>query len=121
MTEAEVLEMLNLQSANAMNGYIIYNTFTFGYLTVAYLAGANLSKVQVIIISSFYVIAASTFTLVTITHTQSMAVLVTNYPEFAYSIFWHTPWTLLVSSVQVGGILVSLYFMYNLRKAKVGG
>ena len=121
MTEAEVLEMLNLHAANAINGFVIYNTFTFGYLTVAYLVGANLSKVQVTIISTFYALAASTFSLVTITHTQSFGVLVTNYPEFAYSIFWHTPWTLLASTTQVGGILVCLYFMYDLRKAKVGG
>ena len=120
MTEAEVLEMLNLHAANGMTGYITYNTFTFGYLTVAYLAGANLSKFQAIIISSFYAIAASTFILVNATHNQAVGALVTKYPEFVNSVLWHAPWTVLVSIVQVGGILVSLYFMYNVRKAKEG-
>jgi hypothetical protein len=118
MTEAEVVELLNMQAANAMNGFVIYNTFTFGYLTVAYLVGKNLSKFQAITISSFFVIAASAFAIVTVTHCQSVEFLVTNYPEFAYTIFWRTPWSLLIGGIEVGGIFVSLYFMYDTRKAR---
>jgi len=102
-----------------MNGFSIYITFTFGYLTVAYFAGANLSRVQVVIISSLYVLAASSFFITTITHTQSFGALVSKHPDFVYSIFWHAPWTPWATTIQVGGILASLYFMYDSRKTKV--
>ena len=119
MTEAEVIEMLNLHAANAMNGFTIYISFTFGFLTVAYLAGAKLSRVQVAIISSLYFLAAGTFFLTTITHAQSFEALVAKYPDFIYSIFWHVPWTVLATIVQAGGILASLYFLYDSRKTKI--
>jgi hypothetical protein len=36
MTEAEVLEMINLHASNSMSAYAIFITLTFAYLTVAY-------------------------------------------------------------------------------------
>lgn len=44
MTEYEVLEIVNLYASNAMNSFSIWATFTFAYLTAAYLAGARLLK-----------------------------------------------------------------------------
>lgn len=116
MTESEVIEAINLHAANAMNGFTIYISFTFAYLVAAYSVGAKLSIRQSSIISLLYVLAASSFALTTITHTQSFGVIVKAYPDFAHSVFWHTPWTGWASTIQIGGIISSLYFMYDIRK-----
>ena len=41
MTEPEVMEMVNLYAGNGLTSYTIWVSFTFAYLTVAYLVGAK--------------------------------------------------------------------------------
>ena len=57
MTEPEVMEMVNLYANNSMGCFSLWVSFTFAYLTVAYLIGDKLSSIQLYIISSLYVLA----------------------------------------------------------------
>jgi len=116
MTEAEVIESLNLHAANSMDAYAIFVTFTFGYLTVAFFAGNRLSMTQVLIVSMLYVASALVFSIVSLLHLESLEVLVSNYPEFAHSIWWRFPWSTTCYFLNIGGILASLYFMFEIRR-----
>jgi hypothetical protein len=116
MTEAEVIESLNLHAANSMDAYAIFVTFTFGYLTVAFFAGNRLSMSQVLIISILYVVSALAFSIVSLLHIDCFEVLVSNYPEYAHSIWWRYPWATTCYFLNIGGILASLYFMFEIRR-----
>ena len=118
MSEAEVIEMLNLHAANSMSAYSIFITFTFAYLTVSYFVGEKLSLKQVFIVSVLYVTSGAAFTLISILHCQSFGALVTQYPDFIYSRLWQLPWAPLASILAVGGVMASLYFMWNVRHPK---
>ena len=120
MSEAEVIEMLNLHAANSMNAYSIFITFTFAYLTVSYFVGEKLFPQQAFIVSVLYVTSGAAFMTITILHAQSFAALVEQYPNFIYSGLWRLPWTLFTLLLAVGGIMASLYFMWNVRHPKEG-
>jgi len=116
MSESEVLEIVNLYASNGMNSFSIWATFTFAYITAAFLAGSRLTKFQVITISSLYFVAAGAFALAAITHLQSIREIFVRYPEFVPSAYWNIPWTSLGYAITVGGMAASLYFMYDVRK-----
>jgi hypothetical protein len=116
MTEFEVLEIVNSYASNAMSSFSMWATFTFAYLTAAYLAGRELSRFQVITISSLYFIAAASFALAGITYVRSFEETFAAYPEFVPSNYWYIPWTILGYILIIGGMAASLYFMYDIRK-----
>jgi hypothetical protein len=118
MTEAEVLEMINLHASNSMSAYTIFITFTFAYLAVAYFEGDKLSLSQVFIVSVLYVTSAVVFMIVAQVHVESFEALVSQYPDFIYSRLWWFPWSLVSPSLAAGGVLASLYFMWNARHPK---
>lgn len=120
MNEIDFVEALNLHASNAMNAFTIFITLTFSYLTVVYIVGTKLLKVQLVLLSLLYFFWAVAFVLVAITHLQSLEALVAEYPDFIRSRGWYVPWSYLGSTITLGGILISGYFVYNVRK-KSGG
>jgi hypothetical protein len=120
MSEPEVMEMVNLYAGNAMSSFSLWVSFTFAYLTVAYLVGAKLSNIQVYIVSSLYCFSGGAFALSAVTYTQSFTTLTFTYPEFNPTDLWLMPWTLFSSVMTTGGILASLYFMWDVRHPKNG-
>lgn len=118
MVESDVLEQLNLFADNGMNAWAIYLTLTFSYLTAFYVTGARLSKLQSTIISVLYFFWAISFTLVALTHIASIENLVSEYPNFAPSAFWHLPWLYIGAVISIGGMLAAFYFAYDIRKNK---
>jgi hypothetical protein len=118
MTEPEVIEMVNLYASNSMSCFSLWVSFTFAYLTVAYLVGSKLSKVQLYIISTLYVLAGGAFGFAAVTYTESFGTLNSVYPEFSPTDLWRFPWTLVSSLMLVGGMLASLYFMWDVRHPK---
>jgi len=115
MSEAEVIEMINLHAGNSMSAYSIFVTLTFAYLTASYFAGEKLSLLQVFIISVLYVTSSAAFTAITVLHVQSFEALVAQYPNFIYARLWRFPWALVGSLLAIGGVIASLYFMWNVR------
>jgi hypothetical protein len=118
MTEPEVMEMVNLYAGNAMSSFSLWVSFTFAYLTVAYLVGTKLSNVQLYIVSSLYIITGGGFALAAVTYTQSFTALNSTYPDFRPTELWLIPWTLFSSAMLIGGMLASLYFMWDIRHPK---
>lgn len=118
MCESEVMELVNLYAGNALNSYTIWVSFTFAYLTVAYLVGAKLSRIQLFIVSSLYVITGTAFALAAVTYCESFGALISSYPDFRPTEWWRIPWTLFTWIILGGGMLASLYFMWDVRHPK---
>ena len=118
MTEAEFIESLNLHAGNSIEGYALFISLTFAYLTVAYFAGDKLSIPQVLIVSVLYITSAVVFSLVSLVHIESFEALVAGYPDFINSNWWFFPWSLVAPSLAIGGIIASAYFMWDVRHEK---
>ena len=116
MTEAEVLEIINAHASNAMTALSIYVSLTFAYLMVAYLVGAKLSKLQVFVVSTLYFLSSFIFAIGAITHSQSLANLLSSYPDFIPSNLWELPYSLMLAAMTGGGIVACFYFMYDIRR-----
>ena len=120
MTESELLELISIYNGNALLSLTVYVSFTFGYLTVAYFVGSNLSKFQVYAGSAFYSISAIGMTLSTVANVQAWKALWAQLPidsNVLDSFIWEAPWA---SSIAIGltiGTFVSLYFMYDCRRS----
>ena len=121
MTEAEMFEMAAIYIANSMTAFSIYLTVVSAYLVVTYIAGANLSRLQTAILSTLFVVAASV-TLMSF-RTQSLAVIhfqgQLNEFNDVFSVI-NAPVAHNLSKVIMplfgGGILASLYFMFDIRR-----
>ena len=59
---------------------------------------------------------AIAFVLVAITHLQSLELFLQEYPHFVRSHVRNLPWTYFGSTITLGGILISGYFVYNVRR-----
>jgi hypothetical protein len=57
MTEAELWELILMSQSNAWAITAIGTTVLSGYLVVAYLAGARLTRSQVVIVNSLYIVS----------------------------------------------------------------
>jgi hypothetical protein len=99
----------------------IYLTVTFAYLAAAYFVGAKLTKLQVGLVSGLYVFAAACasipcilFIRRSITFQEFLAPKAKAYNrELLVDLsFWSGYMGVLLAL----GILVSLYFMYDVRK-----
>ena len=117
MSEAEVLEILNLHASNAITSFTVYVTFTFAYLTTAYVAGPRLSPSQVVIATGLYLASVCVPIFVLLAHTKAIELLVDGYPTILDSYaLWHIPWASLISTVMMLGVFAGLYFMFNIRQ-----
>lgn len=120
MTEFEALEIAALMTSNAISSYTIYISFTFAYLTVAYLVGAKLSKIQALVASSLYLFAALSAILAFFANLEvygmaiSQAPLVRSLAPYLSPTFWKVYMLGLMST----GLLVSLFFMWDVRRQK---
>ena len=94
-----------------MTSVTIYLTVVTGYLVVAYTAGKNLSKFELIVISTLFVLFSLFFTFGANIH-------FTKATEYAEEIDIYTG-ALVAETVfisQIAGIVASLVFMYRSRK-----
>ena len=118
MTKAELIESLNLAAANGFEGYTMFITVTFAYLVVAYFVGEKLSRLQVLIGSVLYLASGISFWFATITHGASFHALAYEYQELIPSRLWLFPWVETTTVLFSGGIIASLYFMWDVRHGK---
>lgn len=58
MTEVEAVTLTQALMANASSAYAVFLTLVSGYLIVSHLAGKSLTKSQLTIITSLYVLSA---------------------------------------------------------------
>ena len=116
MSEAEILEILNLYVSNALTSYTIFISFLFAYIVAVYVAGDALSKPQAILVSSLYFIAAAAPALACIAMCNSVDNLISKHPEIAGSWLWFLPWTVMLSIATSLTMIGSLYFIYDIRR-----
>jgi hypothetical protein len=117
MTEAEAFEMALPSAANATNAFNQYITFTFGYITTAYFVGNKLSRFQVLAASGLYLVAAPFAFGNALTDIQWMAKAVEHTGDLSPEGIAANMnfWLMSSGSIMALGILVSLYFMWNVR------
>lgn len=116
MNEAEVIEMLNTHATTAMNGFTIYLTLTFAYLTAIHLTGINLSRLQISCAGLLYLVWAVAFALTSISHLQAFESLTDEYSELMRSPLFFMPWVYYAIVISVGGILICIGFTYTTRR-----
>ena len=118
MTELETVEAVAILGSNALAASTIYYSFTFAYLAVCYLVGTHLSRFQTVAISILYVVSATTTMLSVIGHAQAMTAIMETHPSVLNQIMlWDTRlWGIGVFFLFGSGIVLSLYFMYDLRR-----
>ena len=120
MTEAETMELVAIYTAGAMTAYSIYITITFGYMTVAYFVGDKLSTFQVVAASGLYLVASITGVITAYIHVHTWSTLKAEFTgglsALDSSIWWNgEAWKVLIVASLLFGVLISLYFMYNVR------
>ncbi len=116
MTEADILEVLNLYADNSINSFALYITFTSAFLIAVYTIGRDLSRFQATVFAVLYVVAASAPALACVMHCQSLKTLASKHTDILHSSLWLFPWPTFIPIIFVSGILVSLYFLYDMRR-----
>ena len=119
MSEAELLEIINLHAGNAITSFTVFVTFLFGYMTAAYFVGAKLTFLQVMIVSLIYTFACAVWAVSTLTHAHSFETLIVAHPNFVPSPLWGLPWSRLVALLTSATLVASLYFMYDVCSREV--
>jgi len=120
MTEADLWELNALYITSAIDAVSVYLSFTFAYIAAAYLVGAKLTKFQAGLVSCMYVFAAvcadvpSTLLLRrAIIFQEFLAPKAESYGSRIFDLSFAPGYA---GILLVAGILVSLYFMYDVRK-----
>lgn len=118
MTEAEVMTSLTGLGDQIYSGVDTWLALTFGYLTVAYFVGKDLSKFQCVALSLLYGIGASLYAVALPLHTHAWTLLLNQHPT-VYLDTWFNPggifWAIGSAIFYSAGIVLALYFMYNIR------
>jgi len=121
MDGADWIEMAQMADSNSIDSFGVLITLMSGYLVVAYLVGAKLTRPQVSIVNSLYILSALS---VVMCHWQYNynAMLARHHAEaYVPDLFGLTTRTeifavpLGLSLINIGLIIASLYFMWSIR------
>ena len=121
MTEAEVLEVAGIWSGHILTAFTIYISFTFAYLVTVFYVGNRLTSLQSFCASVLYFFSATSAILAQIGYMQAQFTLLRGTPNALDEIFLVTSgefWTPYMAIMQFTGVLVSLYFMWSIRRPK---
>ena len=119
MSEAEALEVLSDFANNTATYFTMFVSFTFAYLTVAYFVGRSLSRFQCLAISGLYTISAAVSGVTTVGWAQAWMILREREKTMVDQVplFNDIGWIGSVSFLLITIAVVSLYFMYDVRKS----
>lgn len=116
MLDSSTHEAMAMWSANAITSFSIYLSFTFAYLTAAYLAGSKLTNYQVTVVSVLYAAGAVFSLLSVINNLELYTVLLNQSEELRSSLtFSGEFWIYYITPLFMVGIGVSLSFMWYIR------
>ena len=120
MTEAEALEMIAFYTANGIESFSLYLSFTAAYLVTAYIVGSNLSRFQALAVSGLYCIAAASAALSLLGGIQAWIAIMESTPTVLDDVPLYNPtlWLTMMPFILIPGIVVSLYFMWSVRHPK---
>ena len=116
-TDIEAIEALTEIAITMATYFSMFMSITFAYLTVAYLVGSKLTRFQVAIISSFYVIGSLLTGSAAAVWNESWFNLYERVPSFLRDVWLvkALAWTELLYVVLIGIVVANLYFMYDIR------
>ena len=123
MNEGDAIEAAIGTAGVVFSCFAIYISFTFAYLMTAYFVGNKLTRFQVIATTGLYVIAAGFMALVMIAWTQALFAITDATATaldtvlFIQRGYWVETFSILLSS----GLLMSLYFMWDVRHQGIEG
>ena len=120
MNEGDMIEAAAAAIANSMAAFTVYITFTFGFLATSYIVGSKLERFQALTVTGLYVIAAGYSTIIMVAWLQAFFAI-TEVKASALDtilLMQRGYWVLGTIVIQSMGILVSLYFMWNVRLSK---
>ena len=116
MSEAEALEALYVVGDQAHSYFGLWISLTGAYLTVAYIAGATLSRFQARMVSALYALVGAQVAVAAQMHNivwiELNSRVPTGYANFAPPEF---VWKFGLPIFLASAMLASLYFMYNVR------
>ena len=120
MNEGDMIEAAAAAIANSMAAFTVYITFTFGFLATSYIVGSKLERFQALTVTGLYVIAAGYSTIIMVAWLQAFFAITEAKATALDTILLMQRgyWVLGTIVIQSMGILVSLYFMWNVRLSK---
>ena len=120
MTEVEALELIATYTANALESFSLYLSFTAAFLITAYFVGNNLTGFQTFAASSLYCTAAVSAFLALMASVQAWVAIKESTSTVLDSVPIYSPslWLTMMPLILAPGILVSLYFMWSIRHPK---
>jgi hypothetical protein len=97
----------------------MYLALVTGYLLVAYYMGANLSKLQCLVVSVFFTVWASSHVLALLSEMRAVMQIqdeLISMNEFHFQTPVESLYiSLIFAMIQIGGIFAALYFMWSVR------
>ena len=120
MTQAEAMELIAIWSGLASTDFTLYITATFAYIVAAYVVGSKLTRIQTLMISFLYIWLAVIAVLAVDSDFTWMQVSIEQLEDKRLREITYTGefWRLPVTGFMSCGILVSIYFMWNVRHPK---
>jgi hypothetical protein len=127
MTEAELLELVELAAANTFTAFTMYLSVMIAYVVAAYFVGNKLRFAQVVLASGLFIFSAFASTAATITSLARGAGYINAAKALSDSIY-QTPfwwaysgsnfWVYFLLITCSVGVILGLYFMWNVRHAE---
>lgn len=120
MTEAEIIELFMVSGANALTSFSVYISITVAFLIAAYFVGSALTPFQAATASGLYLIGVTSAFMSQIAYVQMQSELLKSAPANLRDLTLVSGdlWIGFMSIVQIAGILVCLFFMWQVRHAK---
>jgi hypothetical protein len=118
MSDAELWQLQQMASSNAVTSFSLLLTTVFAYLVAAYLAGHRLNGFQALVLSTLFVVGAGLLGL-NIVGLVRRALFFTDLLRQRYPgefFVMSRGMVGLIAALIVGAIPVSLYFMYQIRR-----
>ncbi|GEM_PF-2016160 len=119
MNETDTISALTDIGTMVATWASLWVSLTFAFLTVSYFMGEALSRFQCLAISILYVTSAGLFGVGAIAYSQSWTLLRRRETTIFDDVWLMNNvdgWIGVMSFWVISGTLVSLYFMYNVRK-----
>ncbi len=120
MTESEALEVLAIFGEATATYFTMFVSFTFAYLMVAYFLGRSLSRFQCFAVSALYAVSALVTGATTVGWAHAWLILKSRENTMINEVWlFDKPGIFPALIFLLTAIaLISLYFMYDVRKKK---
>ena len=120
MNEGDAIQAATAAAAVCFTCFTIYISFTVGFLVTAYFVGNKLTRFQVIASMGLYVVAAGFMALARIAWAQALFAITDAKATALNTVFLiqRGYWVETSSIVLGAGMIVSLYFMWDVRRPK---